>query len=544
MTAAPLSPDPQPEASASESVSPEEQALLHWLLEIHEQEGTASIPEELACQYPRLPQLLACMQALQAFSPVEAIPPAGMPGNAASGSEAFPRAFGPYDLLGELGRGGMGVVYHGQHRVLQSRVAIKVIRTSEFASSEEVRRFRQEGRAASRLRHTNIVQVHDAGEMDGTPFLVMQFVDGETLAQRLRRGPVDRETAVTLMIAVASAVDYLHQESILHRDLKPANILLDAQSVPFVSDFGLAKLFDVDQERTASGMLLGTPAYMSPEQAWGKPEQVGPATDVYSLGAILYELLTGVPPFQEKTPLDQLLRLRDAEPRPPRALNRQIPVELEQICLRCLEKQPQDRYRSAAELAEDLQRYRHGEPITLRPRDWWNALRRWVRREAPLVSHLAGFAVMALIEQLADLTSAGHRPPYLPVMGLLLLWTVLSIIMQKLLLRGFDSVKLVWIVTDGILFTTAVACAEGPVESLIVGYSLLIVASAMWYEEFPVLLMTLVSFLAYLVLLPIRGAPQPVHYPLIVGGILMVIGGVVMALVRRIRQLLKSQTGG
>ncbi|SFI57910.1 serine/threonine-protein kinase [Planctomicrobium piriforme] len=515
----------------------DDQALFDWLNAQAEGTDVENLPAELLDRCVRLAELKHCLQLLNSLAPAPP-QPAESP---SSFSGQLPRAFGPYDLERELGRGGMGVVYLARHRTLRSQVALKVIRTSEFASPEEVRRFYQEGRAASRLRHPHVVSVHDAGDIEGTPYLVMQYVEGESLAERMRRQRPGIDETVRLLIPIARAVDYLHGQEIVHRDLKPGNILLNRDHTPFVTDFGLVKMFELDGERTVSGALIGTPAYMSPEQAWGKPDSIGASSDVYSLGAILYEMLTGQPPFPEANPLDQILRLRDAEPRPPRAIKPTVPMELQQICLRCLEKKPRDRYASSAQVADDLERYRRGEPIALRPIGYWNGFRRWVRRESPLASHLAGFATMAFIVQIADLFAARQRAPYLPVMTVLLVWTILAVILQKLLLRGAEWVKLVWVAIDAVLFTVAVAYAEGPVESLIVGYSLLIAASSMWYEEYLVVLMTVVSLGAYIALLSLRGAPQPVHYPFIVGGILLVVGGVVTALVRRIRQLLQFQ---
>lgn len=512
-------------------------ALLHWLDGVSEGSISQDLPAELLEKYQQLPRLLDCIRLLNSMSPVSG-PTLGFEAPTVQ-TVGFPRPFGPYELEQELGRGGMGVVYLARHQLLGAKFALKVIRTSEFASPDELRRFRQEGRTAAQVRHPHVVSVHDAGEFEGTPYLVMQYIQGASLSERLRQRRARSEETLKWMLPVAHAVQALHGHGIVHRDLKPGNILLDREGMPHVTDFGLAKLFEMDGERTASGTLIGTPAYMSPEQAWGDQKNVGPRSDVYSLGAILYELLTGQPPFAETNPLDQILRLRDSDPRPPRFLDPNVHPELEQICMRCLEKRPRDRYQSAGELAADFERLRRGEPIALRPIGWWNSFRRWVRRESPLASHLAGFITMALIVQVADWMVPGHRAPYVPVMSVLATWTVVCILLQKLLLRGFDLVKLIWVALDALLFTIAVAYAEGPTGSLMVGYSLMIVASAMWYDEIPVILMTVASVVAYIALLAIHWEPQPAHYPFIVVGILAVVGGVVTALVRRIRQLVR-----
>ena len=551
-------------SESNDDLRSDELRLLDWL-EGHDAslttEGLRSrLPEELRPVYDRWSELISRARQLD-----ELAGPARLAGHFGADNErpsqhsdgatdesgggwfsglsaTFPRPFGPYDLEAELGRGGMGVVYLARHRTLGTHFALKVIRTSEFASPEEIRRFFQEAQAASRLRHPHVVPVHDAGEVDGTPYLVMQYVPGETLASRMRRGPMNPREAVQLLIPVARAVASLHRNGIIHRDLKPGNLLIDENGGPHVTDFGLAKVFQVDDRRTATGTLLGTPAYMAPEQAWGRPGDISAACDVYSLGAILYELLTGRPPFPESNPLDQILRLRDSDPRPVRAIRRDLPIEVDQICMRCLEKTPAQRYHSADELADDLQRFLQDEPIAMQPIGFWNAFRKWIRREPALVLHLAGLAVMALIVQVADLMSAHQRAAYAPVMMTLAVWTVLAILFQKMMHREVPGVRLVWLAVDAILFTVALSVAEGPIEALVVGYSLLIAASGLWYQQRHVWLMTAVSVLSYVTLLQFRHDQiVPGHYPYIVAGILTVVGGCVSMLVRRIRQLLAAQ---
>lgn len=531
----------------ADGLTSQEQQLLDWLerMEVAGQVPTLdNCPPELRAHVERLPGWLDCVRGLDVLAERAGAPPRLGDQSAVSAAHRLPRDFGPYELEEELGRGGMGVVYLARHRALRTHFALKMIRASEFAAADEIRRFFQEARAAAQLRHPHIVSVHDAGEIGQCPFLVMRYVRGETLAVRLKRGLPESSETARIMQAVARAVQYLHEQGIVHRDLKPSNILLDESGQPQVTDFGLIKLFRLDGERTATGAVIGTPAYMAPEQAWGRPEQVGPACDIYSLGAILYQCLAGRPPFPEERPLDQILRLRDADPRPPRSLNREVPEELEQICLRCLEKQPQNRYGSAGMLADDLRRFLDREPIALPAISWSKRFQRWLRREPALVSHLIGFAVIAVIEQVVSLTTRQPREAYLPVMSVLGVWTVLAVIMQKLLHRELNWVKLVWVGVDGILFTAAVAFAEGPIESLVVGYALLIAASGLWYQTSLVWLMTVVSIVSYLLLTSTQGGSRaPLHYPFIVTGILGVIGGCVAALVRRIRKLLHQATG-
>ena len=209
----------------------------------------------------------------------------------------LPRDFGAYELLREIGRGGMGVVYKARQKDLDRPVALKMILASHLASPEHIRRFQSEARAAARLRHSHIVPIHEVGQLAGQHYFTMEYIEGESLAERIARGPVHVQTAVRLLGAVARAVEHLHQQGIVHRDLKPSNILLDGEGEPYVTDFGLAKIFVPGAEMTATGVIAGTPSYMAPEQASGHGVEVGPAADVYSLGAILYELLTGQPPF-------------------------------------------------------------------------------------------------------------------------------------------------------------------------------------------------------------------------------------------------------
>lgn len=272
-----------------------------------------------------------------------------------------------YELLAELGRGGMGVVYKARDTRLRRLVALKMVLAGRLASEEDLTRFHTEAEAAARLEHPHIVTVYEVGEYEGQHYLSMKFIEGETLGQRLARGPLPCHQAARYIQVVARAVHHAHTHGILHRDLKPSNILIDRDDQPHVTDFGLAKrLGDNESRHTASGSVLGTPSYMSPEQAGGKTRDLGPATDVYSLGAVLYELLTGRPPFRAATPLDTVLQVIQNEPVPPRLLNPSIDADLETICLKCLEKDPVNRYHSALELADDLLRYLNGDSIQAR----------------------------------------------------------------------------------------------------------------------------------------------------------------------------------
>jgi serine/threonine protein kinase len=268
-----------------------------------------------------------------------------------------------YEILAELGRGGMGVVYQARQTALDRTVALKMILAGAHAGTEERRRFQDEAEAAARLQHPNIVQVYEVGDAGGLPYCSLEFCPGGSLADRLRGEPLVPKEAARLTETLARAVQAAHAAGIVHRDLKPANVLLAADGTPKVSDFGLAKRLDGPPGQTASGAVIGTPSSMAPEQAGGKSKEVGPATDVYALGAILYELLTGRPPFRTANPLDTLLLVVSEEPVPPSHLQPGVPWDLEAVVLKCLEKEPRRRYSSAQELAEELRRIGVGEPV-------------------------------------------------------------------------------------------------------------------------------------------------------------------------------------
>jgi serine/threonine-protein kinase len=268
-----------------------------------------------------------------------------------------------YDILGELGRGGMGVVYKARQVTLKRLVALKMILSGAHAGAQDLLRFRSEAEAVASLQHPNIVQVYEVGDQDGLPYFSLEYVDGGSLSQKLKGQPLPARQAAELIEVLARAVHYAHLHGIVHRDLKPANILLTADGQPKITDFGLAKHLDGTGAQTRSGAVMGTPSYMAPEQAAGKIKDIGPATDVHALGAILYELLTGRPPFHGDSPLETVMKVLDNEPDHLRLYNRDVNPSLEAICLKCLEKTPRDRYPTAQALADDLRRYLDGEPV-------------------------------------------------------------------------------------------------------------------------------------------------------------------------------------
>ena len=400
---------PRIEQYLGKTAEPEYSALLRELLalelEYRRRNGESPTCEEYHLRFPNHGELIRAVWSIPAAPDSQEATGGCCPPVLPDGAEIESPAeagremptFPGYDVLGSLGGGNMGVVYKARQVLPNRLVALKVIRAGNHATPGALARFHVEAEAVGRLQHPNIVQIYQVAEQAGTPYISLEFVGGGDLAQRLASGLLPAREAATLILTLARAMHSAHGCGIVHRDLKPSNVLLTVEGVPKIADFGLAKLLNQSNALTETGLVMGTPSYMAPEQADGRSKDAGPAADIYALGAILYELLTGRPPFRAETVRETLEQVRTREPERPKRFNPKLDAELEAVCLKCLEKEPQRRYGSARLLAEDLERWLTRRPTRARPRGRRARIQRFLRRHylISLLAILLGFSASA-----------------------------------------------------------------------------------------------------------------------------------------------------
>ena len=436
---------------------------------------------------------------------------------------------GDYEILRELGRGGMGIVYQARHTRLNRHVALKTVLAGQYAAAEDLARFFEEAKSAASLDHPGIVSMYEISSSRGQPYFSMAFVEGPNLSRVLEGGPLPPPVAARLFQKLVAAVAYAHGKGVIHRDLKPANILLEQtpqnsqltthhsllSAQPKITDFGLAKRLDSTSQLTASGQLLGTPLYMSPEQASGRVRDIGPAADIYSLGAILYALLTGRPPFVSDNPVEVILRVLENEPTAPRQIRHDIPRDLECICLKCLEKRPGDRYASAELLSEDLDRYLRQEAVEARSPTLGQRFRRWMRRQTVLAWHVVCLGMLFLLVQISFALHPDREIIYhLMVSGLISLLMLVAFAFQWIGSRGQATwPNYFWMAADAGLTTALLAQLVAPLGPLLGSYLVLICVSGLFFQTRLVAFTTATTMLASLVLLLVRpDQAQPLHY--------------------------------
>jgi eukaryotic-like serine/threonine-protein kinase len=326
-----------------------------------------------------------------------------------TGGAAFPQKFGDYELLGEIARGGQGVVYRARHVALNREVALKMFPVNPWTTPADLQRFRNEARVSAELDHPAIVPTYDVGEVNGQHFFTMKLIDGTGLDHFFSGAIGSAERAAEIVAEAARGIQHAHERGVLHRDIKPGNILIDVAGRPHITDFGLAKLLETDSALTRTREMLGTPSYISPEVATGNTKALSPTTDVYGLGAVLYQLLTRNPPFAGGTTLETIRQVVETEPRRPTLWNPKLDRDVETICLKCLEKDPVRRYASAAELADDLERWLRHEPIRARPGGIAYRGRKWIRRN-PIATAIAAAVVLCAPRSAGACITRMHKP--------------------------------------------------------------------------------------------------------------------------------------
>lgn len=465
------------------------------------------------------------------------------------------KRLGVYRLVAEIARGGMGVVYKAIDERLHRTVAIKMILGGQFASPEAVRRFQLEARAAAALDHSGIVPIHEVNAYENAYYYVMSYVDGMSLADRLKAGALPPLEAAELLLTVAEAVGCAHQHQIVHRDLKPGNILIDLEGHPRVTDFGLAKRCDDLNHLTIDGQVLGTPGYMAPEQAAGKSSDCTPATDVYALGAVLYETLCGRPPFEAVSYAEAIELVQEELPSRPRQHCPEIPRDLETICLKCLNKSPLHRYSTASDLADDLRRFLHGERILARPLALWDRVGQWARQRPALATTWVAMSCFYLYHlmrlYLTREVTVGSGES-LAVTTTVVGWSLAAWGYQRLLglNRWNRKVLYAWAATDVLILTMFLLRFDGPRSAYVMGYFVLTAGAALRFRVRLVWLVTGLSVVGYFVLLAEALLRRPDKLPehhtsiamFLVG--ILTIGIVQGLLLVRVRRQIREQAGG
>lgn len=459
--------------------------------------------------------------------------------------DELPCQFGDYELIEKIAHGGMGVIFKARQQNLNRIVALKMILSGQLAGADEVQRFYVEAEAAGNLDHPGIVPVFDVGCIQDQHYFCMAYIDGQDLGSLVKQSTFEPHVAAALICKVCAAIQAAHDKGIVHRDLKPGNILLDGNSEPRITDFGLAKRIESDSQLTQTGMVLGTPSYMPPEQAAGL--EIDSSADIYSIGAILYAMLTGTPPFKGKSQLETIMMVIENEPSSLRQINTAIPKDLDAICLKCLEKKPSDRYSSAGELREDLERYLSGEPIEAK-KGLKRRIRRWSIREPALVAHIAATMVI-LVLLVFNYWVFGHRGDgrefNLRVLkwnwGILCGWVLVLFVLQKAqnFLRTKYAIPLTWSISNSIFLTIALAINAPPRELLISSYFVLIAASCLFRRAELVLASTIGSLVGFslLVLWFFDSMGENLSYLLVFGVNMGVVGAILGSLTLRIKRL-------
>ena len=418
-----------------------------------------------------------------------------------SDSTRFLSDWDSYEILDEVDRGGMGIVYRAKHKELNRIVALKIIRSGEFANGNEIARFRREAQIAAQLVHPGIVPIYEIGERNNLIYYTMAFVEGCPLLELARSPTLSIAAKVQLVYQLTQALQYAHGQGVAHRDIKPSNILIDLHGSPILIDFGLAKSTHAESDLTQTGAMLGTPSYMAPEQIQYHHDHDLRLSDIYSLGAVFYYLLVGRPPFVGPTNFDIMLQLKDRQPVRPSRLNRQVDRELDTICLRAMEKIPSERYTTAAEFGQDLERWINGSAVSSPTKSPWIRWIRWWKQEPGLVSHAVAICVVILVVLMSHLLgySLAHLPTQLTV---LLTWLLICFPLQRWILQSKDTTvpAILWGLIDLFCVSWLIATAGPPRSLLLVAYPLMITASALFYRTRFVILMTTACILAFLVL--------------------------------------------